>query len=262
MRRVFTAALLALALAGCGSAGGEDFAVAIKRPLPTVYAALGTAELSGEAIGAFPELKVVKTRPSEHEIVYTIPGDGGSPAVIRFLLEPADGGGSTLVRTSVDVPSIRVKFKGKEHVLSEWRVERTLRSILDRASESMAMGSDRISNSDMQGLLLALAIGTNKKLMAELESNPASLESRFAGLGGRFWDDYLAEKDAETADRPEGDRAQGDCAEADVDPNADAAKAQAADAPDTSEEPAAVAEAADADDARGESAGGEEPGGQ
>jgi hypothetical protein len=260
MRKVWAAALLALALTGCGAAGSEDFAVAIKRPLPTVYAALGTADIDAQALSAFPELKVVKTRPSEHEIVYTIPGDGGEPAVIRFQLE--ETGDGTLVHTAVDVPRIRVVFKGKEQVLSEWRVESMLRGILNRAAESMAMGSDRISNSDMQGLLLALAIGTNKKLMAELEKDPAALATRFAGLGGSFWNDYLAEADAETVDRTDGDRAEGDRAEAAVDPEADAARAAAADAPDSSEERAAVAEAAQAEDVSGDSAAGDSTAGE
>ena len=256
------AALAALVMAGCGAAGEEDFAVAIKRPLPTVYTALGTADIDASALSAFPELKVVKTRPSEHEIVYTIPGDGGEPAVIHFQLEPADGGGSTVVHTAVDVPRIKVVLKGKQMVLSEWRVERMLHDILNRSAESMAAGSDRISNSDMQGLLLALAIGTNKKLMAELEKDPASLGARFGALGGRFRDDYLAADDAEHADRPQGDRAEGERAEADVDPAADAAKAQAADAPNTSRERADQAEAANPDEVRGDTVAGDYAGGE
>ena len=73
------AALGALLLTGCGDSDAEDFAVEIKRPVEVVYAPLLAADVS-EARMVFPGITFQRSRPSDGEILYTIPGSGSFPA--------------------------------------------------------------------------------------------------------------------------------------------------------------------------------------
>lgn len=133
------AAWPALLLAGCGDAA-EDFAVAIKRPVAAVYAPLLAVD-AGEARIVFPCVTFVRTRPSDGEILYTIPGDGSFTATIRLRLESQNGGETTVVHAIVNVPKVHARIDGQDKVLSEARIERQLESLLKSTGRSLEMGS-------------------------------------------------------------------------------------------------------------------------
>ena len=206
MRRLVLAGALALALSGCGgNRGAEDFAVMVKRPVASVFTAIGTATMPSEVRSLFPQLKIERTRPSDNEVLYTVPGDGAFPATIRFRFDAVEGGQATVVHAFIDVPSIKVTVGGKPMVLSEAKVERALSGYLKRMAESGA-GSSGFGSSPMPKTLLALAIATNSKMLAEvqdMEKHPEKLAGRLAGLDAYFGDEsdrYDAERDAETVD--------------------------------------------------------------
>lgn len=210
MHRIIVAGL-ALALAGCGR-GEEDFAVTVKRPLPAVFAALEGARLPHEVGVILPELKVEQSRPGEHELLYTVPGDGSFPATIRFRLEDGDGGRPTVVHTAVDVPPIQLKWQGGSMVISERKVENAVRSALEATASDLANGSNgSTATSELQTILFAIAAGTNAKLMAQVskDGGPERLiEQRLGRLGGDFWNDRSASIAAGMPQRPRGDPAR------------------------------------------------------
>jgi hypothetical protein len=206
MRRLVVAGALALTLCGCGdNRGAEDFAITVKRPITSVFTAIGTASLPSEVHALFPQLKVERTRPSDNEVLYTIPGDGAFPATIRFRFEAAEGGRATMVHAFVDVPAIKVQLGGKPMVLSEGKVERALNLYLKHVAQSSG-SSGGWGSSPMPETLLALAIATNSKVLAEfqdMEKHPEKYNGRLASLGDVFGDesdDYDAARDAETVD--------------------------------------------------------------
>lgn len=189
MRSWRMALLPALLLAGCGdSDGGEDFTVEIKRPVATVYAPLSAAD-PGLARLAFPGIAFERSRPSDTEILYTVPGTGSFPATIRLKLEPKTDGSSqrTIVHAAVNVPKVRARIDGQDKELSEWKIERQLQSLLKSTGSSLEMGSTGQSDTErLSSLLAAIAIATNEKFLAralELRSDPAKLMGILLAFG-------------------------------------------------------------------------------
>lgn len=159
-RRVTPGLLTALLLAGCGSGEAEDFAVEIKRPAATVYAPLSTVDLA-EARLVFAGLTVDRSRPSDTEILYTIPGSGDFPATIRFQLEPK--GDATVVHAFVRAPAVRATIDGVRKEVSERKVERALESIVKATKQSLEMGSNAQAESrKLSQLLAGVAVATDK----------------------------------------------------------------------------------------------------
>lgn len=177
---------MALLWAGCGDAA-EDFAVAIKRPVAAVYAPLLAVDV-GEARIVFPGVTFVRTRPSDGEILYTIPGDGSFPATIRLRLESQNGGKTTVVHAIVNVPKVHARIDGQDKVLSEARIERQLESLLKSTGRSLEMGSSaQAETMRLSGLLLALAVATDKNQLAraiDLKSNPSKLMELLLAFDG------------------------------------------------------------------------------
>lgn len=180
------AAWPALLLAGCGNAA-EDFADAIKRPVAAVYVPLLAVDV-GEARIVFPGVTFVRTRPSDGEILYTIPGDGSFPATIRLRLESQKGDETTVVPAIVNVPQVHARIDGQAKVLSEARIERQLESLLKSTGRSLEMGSSaQAGTMRLSGLLLALAVATNQNQLAramDLKSNPSMLMELLLAFDG------------------------------------------------------------------------------
>lgn len=220
MKRMILPMVAALALSGCGGGGGEDFALTVKRPVAQVAAPFSDVILPNEARVLFPGLKIDRSRPSENEVLYTFPVEGKDPGIVRLEFESTEGGKVTVVHATVDVPHVTANINGALKVISEAKVERELKKLIaDSTSDIEAGSSGDSARREFAQLLTALAIATNKQAMAraqELLRDPSKAAVALASMGGSdYFDNYDAERDAETPDRPEG---TGD--EAMHDPNA------------------------------------------
>jgi len=179
-------AILALAavLASCG--GSDEISMRIEKSparLLTPLTLASTAEVSP----FLPGLKVVKTRPSDRELVFTMPGDGqAEPATIRFRFDPLDGGSASDAHAYVDVPNIVANIDGKRQILSEARVTTAVRKILT----DMAAGKSDHATADMSKILIALAISTDTKLR----------DKALAMAKGKVSEFDLADEDAPSPD--------------------------------------------------------------
>lgn len=191
LRGIWAALLALLLLGGCGR-GSEDFTVHIARPADRVKDVLGHAALDGKFTALFPGLKVERTAPSKDEVLYTVPGDASFPATIHLTFEALDGGKATVVHAAVDVPPVRLELEGKAKEISEFKVERALRKIVEDMRSKLEAGGDISQPSkDFSELLSALALVTDSKqlkLALDMERNPdwymGSLGSIYDGDDG------------------------------------------------------------------------------
>lgn len=203
MKWTFLPLVAALALAGCGGSGDEDFARTLNRPVNTVFASLGTSVLPGSVKSLFPKLQLVRTRPEDNVVLYTMSGPGGENATIRLTLEASEDGMATIVHAAVDVPLVHAVIDGKPMIISESKVEAELARIVDAAGDGDA-------SRKLAELLGALTVATDKESLDEalkMLKDPARMAAAMAAMGGDFGDFYDAETDAETVDRPRGDDA-------------------------------------------------------
>jgi hypothetical protein len=187
MRTWASAVMPALALlSGCGGSDAEDFSVEIKRPAAAVYAPLTAVDVK-DARMIFTGIAVDRSRPSDTEILYTIPGTADFPATIRFKLEPKDGDKVTVVHAFVHVPPVRATIDGVPKQISERKVEMALQGIVKSTKRSLEMGSSARSESAGLSMLMAgLAVATNKPMLAralDLKNNPESLMSVLLAFG-------------------------------------------------------------------------------
>jgi hypothetical protein len=216
MKRVVLPVLAALALsgalAGCGRSNTEDFALTVKRPVTSVFTPFSDVQIAAEARSLFPTLKLMRTRPSDNEVLYTFPVEGEDPAVIRLVFESTEGGKATIVHATVNVPRIKTVIDGKPKVLSETLVELGLRKVIKAAASGMEAGSSgEMTSREFAGLLTMLAIATDKQAMLraqELIKDPARMQAAAAMFDREYYDSYDPETDAETVDRPQGDRVE------------------------------------------------------
>ena len=250
VRGIWAALLALLLLGGCGR-GSEDFTVHIARPADRVLEVLGHVQLDGELAGHFPSLKVDRTAPNKGEVLYIIPGDGRFPTAIHLTFEEVNGGKETVVHAAVDVPPVKVDFAGKDKVISEFKVERALRRLIEAAGSKLESGGDTApQRKEFSQLLTALAIVTDSKQLAlatDMERNP----DWYMGDMGSLYDGADSDEDGDRAAPAYGNPAMGE------DPNATAReqsykdKARAADA-------SAPMDEANGDNARGDYTSGEE----
>ncbi|MFM5922621.1 MAG: hypothetical protein ACKOPG_00345 [Novosphingobium sp.] len=247
LRRFLFSLVLGLALSACGR-GSEDFTVNIARPASTVASAFGHRGLDGDITALFPGLKVVRTEPVPGEVLYTIPGDGDFPATIKLTFESTDSGKTTVVHAAVDTPRTKIRFGGKDMVISESLVERMVRGILRSASSKMEEGrSTEEEQRDFSRMLTVLAIATDSKQMRLAQDITKYPEWYMAGLG---WLSGVGDGPS----NPYGEFAEGD------DPNMAARMDESAQRRAEREEQEKTAENSQAmDDARGDSARGEDP---
>ncbi|QGN55797.1 hypothetical protein [Novosphingobium sp. Gsoil 351] len=124
-------------------------------------------------------LKVVMSRPSDNDVLYTMPGDGtADAATIRFRLSPLDNGSATQVQAFVDVPPITAVVGGKKLMLSEAKVAAEVRDILEALAKNSSSAS---THTRLSQVLAALAICTDSKIREEatkLASGSSSPMSR------------------------------------------------------------------------------------
>jgi hypothetical protein len=160
-----------LALAACGKmGGGEDFAVEMKSSTKSTYAVLSAAK-AGDVVQFLPGLKFAMSRPSDLEVLYTIPmkahASERESATILFTLDPAPDGKVTVVHVTADVPAIPMLMGKANMYLSEDKVEAELRKVLERIAKNLASGSSSPSLAEpLSDLLVSVAIAGNSDLQA------------------------------------------------------------------------------------------------
>ena len=222
MKHIWKAVLPALLVGGCGGGGGEDFTVEVKRPVATVFASFSQVD-STYAAQIFPGLQINKSRPSDHELLYTIPGTGAFESTFRLTFEPAAGGATTIIHVAVDVPPVRAKIEGLDKVLSEDKVEAVMKKLLESTGKSLEGGeADSWESKGFSQLLTGVAIATNSKFLdriSEFKNDPEKMAAAMAALSG--YDDYGG--DYGQMDLPENPRGEAPVA---MDPNRDASEAQ------------------------------------
>ena len=83
-----------------------------------------------------PGLKIVKSRPRDSEIMFTMPGDGATtPATVRFRFDPLEDGAATEVHAFVDVPPIAAFTDGEQKTLSEAKVTGAVQDVLNALAQ-------------------------------------------------------------------------------------------------------------------------------
>lgn len=193
--------MLAATLSGCGmaGAGGEDFSVAIDRPVEKVLASFGEVDTSEGAL-VFPGMKIDRSKPSDREILYTIPASKGTPATIRLSFENVREGKGTVIHASIDVPPVIARIDGGPKVVSEDKVEAEIEKILKRAKTSMEQGgTSGGAMTELSALLVGVSIAINSDYLEKalaLKNNPEQLADLIDATA-----DDSAYEDAEEARR-------------------------------------------------------------
>ncbi len=247
LHRILLVTFASLLLAACGR-GNEDFKLNIARPAERVEAAFDHAGVDPEMAGVFAGLKVVRSKPAEGEVLYTIPGDGDFPATVKLTFEPSKDGKTTILHAAIDAPSTKVDFDGKTMVLSEAKVEKMVRGILRSAGKNLEDGEDIAAEQQaFSRLLTMLAIVTDSKKLKLAQDASKYPEWYMSGLG---WMSEGGSYDGPAY--PYGESAMGE------DPGAAAEREESRQQSADRQEQRKVEEAAEPmDDSEGDSAGGD-----
>ncbi len=219
MKQIWKVVPLALLASGCGGTGAEDFAIEVQRPVAAVFAPFSQID-TGIAGQIFPGLQVKQSRPSESELLYTIPGDGVSESTFLLTFEPTGEGAATIIHVAIDVPPVRSKIDGLDKVLSERKVEAAVERLFESAGVSLEQReTGGLQLAEFSRILTGVAIATNSKYMnriSEFKSDPQKMAAALAALNGY-------DEDFRQIGQPEDPRAESPDA---ADPDDDARKAQ------------------------------------
>lgn len=172
-------------LAGCGSDGGEDYAIDLAASPSVAMGILSQTDFTQQR-ALLGTLDIRKSRPTERELVYTIPslsmtGNKREDGIVRFVLERMKDGRATKLHVSVDVPQVPILMGEANKVLSETKVEGELRKILDSLNRKLASGSSASASQDLSSLLVAVAIASNDRMQAQANDfnrDPAAYAER------------------------------------------------------------------------------------
>ncbi|MCK9540533.1 MAG: hypothetical protein M0R03_00715 [Novosphingobium sp.] len=168
-------ALAALTILPSACGGSEDFAVKLDKSPASVVGSITGLDFS-EAAGAISGLSVITRRPSEFEVLYTIPvsepGRDAGESTIRLTLEPVEDGKATVVRADLDIKPVRMLMGKPNMVLSERKVSAELNRIL----------KNNLGMVPLRDLLAAVAIASDFRLQSrfnELSRNPEMFDAMF-----------------------------------------------------------------------------------
>lgn len=148
--------------------------------------ALGHGELDTDLSGHFAGLKLQRTEPAKNEVVCTLPGDSAFPAVIHLTFESVEGGKATVVHTAINVPAIEIVLKGKTKEISEARVERAVKELVEKTGSKLEEGRDTMAErKELSQILTVLGIVSTSKQRRQfmaLEANPGSYMGNWEAL--------------------------------------------------------------------------------
>ena len=200
----------AAALSACS--GGPDFTMEVDGKAAEIESALG--DIDANMIPRQIGLKsVVLTRPEPGTLLYTIPGQkGAEDGTIAFAIKDT-GKSSSQITVDVDLPMVRTELNNKAMVLSESKVERSIKRDLRNWADRRAGSTS--------GAGLRTSLGTTIGGLAVVLQHPDDLEKVARGLGGTS----LAGLDLESGStyrRDHSDYGSADDPEPMSDPNADA----------------------------------------
>ncbi|MEY4237441.1 MAG: hypothetical protein RL339_42 [Pseudomonadota bacterium] len=183
---------------GYAAFGADDFAVEVHRPVADTYAAISAVHTFGSGLrhAGVDNAQVRVTRPSDREIVFTIPSSADSRGSrLAFTLSPLDGGRSTEVRAAIDVPPVPMPEDKRNRVLSEAKVEGKFRDAIRATAERLNAGqSVEQAQYDLTMILDVVALASNpekaKAFKARVKTQEDLVE-RYNANPGRFNDEYV-----------------------------------------------------------------------
>lgn len=192
---------IALAAAGGGyvALGERDFSVTVHRPIEDTYAAFSAVHTFGGGLRTygFDNAKVTIARPSEHEIVFSIPStESQAGSRIALTFEPVAGGRATTITAAIDVPAVPYPEAGRNMVLSEAKVEAKFEEAIATMAERLDAGQT-VSQAQHELALLLDVVA--------LASNPEKFRAFSARLNGLKADAARIERETQ-GDRFSGER--------------------------------------------------------
>lgn len=166
---------------GLAAFGERDFSVTVHRPLTQTYAAFSAVHTFGSGLrnAGFDNAKVTVVRPSDHEIVFTIPSSesqAGSRIALTFT--PIDNGRATAVSAAIDVPPVAMPEAGRNMVLSEAKVEDSFEEAIASMAERLNAGqSVAQAQHELTTLLDVVALASNPTQRRALKSRIDALQT-------------------------------------------------------------------------------------
>jgi hypothetical protein len=201
-----------LGMMGVGSVGAwaaygsDDFSVTVHRSLPETYAAFSAVHTFGGELRKYGvhRAKVTISRPSDREIVFTIPSSAEAEGSrIAFALSPA-ANGATLVSAAIDVPPVPMTHEGRNLVLSEAKVEAHFREAIENMARRLDAGQPvEASQQQLSKMLDMVAIASNPEDAAVIRARIEHLDQvskRLAQEKSRFGPDQVERGYAEGYD--------------------------------------------------------------
>lgn len=183
---------------GYAAFGEQDFAVTVNRPVADTYAAISAVHTFGSGLRAagVDNVQLKVTRPSDREIVFTIPSSSDSRGSrVAFSLEPIDGGRSTEVRAAIDVPAVRMPDDKRNRVLSEAKVEAKFRDAIKGMAERLNAGqSVEKAQYQLTFMLDVVALASNPEKVRRLyaqEKQYKEAAKRYEADPGWFGGEYV-----------------------------------------------------------------------
>lgn len=168
MRRFVCLAATAM-LAACGE-GGEDFSVDVAMAPDKARAELGRLD-GGDLLRALHLRPITAQRNAEGELLFVLPGDDGEQGTLLLRFEETETHGSR-IHVALDLPALTRTIDGERMVLSETKVEASLKEDLE--SWAQAVGSRGYAslddlNSTLGGTSIALQPDKLDQLLAAAE---------------------------------------------------------------------------------------------
>lgn len=183
-----TALASLLMLSACGSQD-SSFSIDLHGSPNDVLGAIDEPALN-QVTSYIPEAQINRSRPSDSEVLYTMPGEKpGAEITIKFTLTPLASGEGTKLETALHIPDVSMNIGGVKKVLGRKLIEREMRRNLEYLADRLDSGQSTLgSRKDMGALMAALAIANHPSALARLSSASGSreLESRLLD-GMRYW---------------------------------------------------------------------------